>query len=61
MLNNYEIRSVNRDTFNMRYHDHLNFPRPLRNAVLNASGYIPGVSLVSGCARMSIGAGIVLA
>lgn len=69
MLNTYGIRSVNRETFNTRYHDNLCFPRPLRNAVvtalrvnnavLNVLGYIPGVSLVSGCVRMAVGVGII--
>lgn len=69
MLNTYGIRSVNRETFNMSYHDHLEYPRPLRNVVvtalrvnngvLNVLGYIPGVSLVSGSLRMAIGAGFI--
>lgn len=69
MLNTYGIRSVNRETFNTRYHDNLYFPRALRNvvitalrinnAVLNVLGYIPGVQHVSGCVRMVIGASII--
>jgi len=71
MFNTYGIRSVNRETFNTKYHDNLFIPRPLRNAVittlrinnavLNVLGYIPRarVSFVSGCVRMSIGAGII--
>jgi len=69
MLNTYGIRSVNRETFNTRYHDDLYFPRPVRdavvtalrvnNAVLNVLGYIPGVSLGSGCVRMAVGVGII--
>ncbi|WP_154017919.1 hypothetical protein [Candidatus Protochlamydia phocaeensis] len=31
----------------------------INNAVLNVLGYIPGVSVVSGCVRMAIGAGII--
>lgn len=70
MFNTYGIRSINRDTFNSKYHDNLHYPRiqrnivvtalRLNNAVLNVSGYIPGVSLVSGCARMAIGTGIIV-
>ncbi|VHN99660.1 hypothetical protein [Candidatus Rhabdochlamydia sp. T3358] len=69
MPNTYGIRSVNRETFNQKYHEHLRFPRAARNvvvtalrvnnAVLNVSGYIPGVSLVSGCVRAVIGTGII--
>lgn len=68
-MNTYGIHSVHRETFNTRYHDNLYFPRPLRNAVvtalrinnavLNVLGYIPGVSLISGCVRMFVGMVIV--
>ncbi len=70
MLNTFGLRSVNRETFNMRYHDPLQFPKPIRdivvtalrihNGVLNVLGYIPGVSAISGCVRMLTGAAIVL-
>jgi hypothetical protein len=69
MCNTYGIRSVNQETFNIRYYDTISYPRWQRdivvtalrvnNAILNVLGYIPGVSLGSGCVRMIIGAGII--
>lgn len=71
-MNTYGIRSVNRKTFNTRHQENITFPRPLRNvaitalritnAVLNVLGYIRGIqglSFISGCTRMVIGAGII--
>lgn len=68
-MNTYGIHSVNTETFNLSYHDSLNYPRPLRNVVvtalrvtnlvLNVLGYIPGVKFVSGCIRMALGLAIV--
>jgi len=65
MLNTYGLRSVNIGTFNTRPNDPLYFPRDLRNIavtglrinnlVLNVLGYIPGISVVSGCVRIGIG------
>ncbi|PIS00961.1 MAG: hypothetical protein COT84_04885 [Chlamydiae bacterium CG10_big_fil_rev_8_21_14_0_10_35_9] len=69
MLNTYGIRSINTKTFNTRFNEALFFPRPLRNIAvtalrinnfaLNILGYIPGVSIISGCIRMVIGLAIV--
>lgn len=68
-LNTYGIRSINRKSFNTRYHDGLYFPKEIRdivvtalrvhNGILNVLGYIPGVSLVSGSIRMATGFAIV--
>ncbi len=65
MLNTYGIRSINRETFNTVNHDALFFPRVVRNiavtalrvnnAIFNVLGYIPGVSTISGCVRMTTG------
>ena len=64
-LNTYGIRSINRETFNTKYHDNLYFPKEIRdivitalrihNGILNVLGYIPGVSTVSGSIRMATG------
>lgn len=35
-LNTYGIRSINRETFNTRYHDNLYFPKELRDIVVTA-------------------------
>lgn len=71
MLNAYGICSVNRHTFNTRYHDNVYMPRALRNVVitalrihngiLNVLGYIPTISPISGCVRMTTGLGIIAA
>lgn len=70
MFNTFGIHSINRDTFNMRDHDQLMFPRTVRNvivtalrinnAVLNVLGYIQGTSLRSGSARILIGASLIV-
>lgn len=68
-LNTYGLRSINRETFNTRYHDNLYFPRQLRNvivtalrihnAVLNVLGYMARFSPISGCVRMATGLAII--
>lgn len=68
-MNTFGIRSINSETFNTRYNDNLDFPRPLRNAVitalrihnavLNVLGYIPVVQNISGCVRMATGLAII--
>jgi hypothetical protein len=65
-MNTYGLRSVNTNTFNLRPHTPLFFPKKGRdilvtflrvhNLCLNILGYIPGVSFISGCVRIGIGA-----
>jgi len=65
-MNTYGLRSINTDTFNLRWHTNYQYPQPARNTLvtffkvhnltLNILGYIPGVSTVSGCIRMGTGA-----
>ena len=64
-MNTYGLRSINTDTFNLKWHTNYVYPQQARNAVvtflrvhnltLNVLGYIPGVSVVSGCVRMATG------
>lgn len=64
-MNTYGLRSVNTDTFNLKWHTNYSYPKFARDVVvtffkvhnltLNILGYIPGVSLFSGCARMGTG------
>ncbi|QZA58609.1 hypothetical protein [Candidatus Rhabdochlamydia porcellionis] len=64
-MNTYGLCSINMDTFNLKWHTDYVYPRQVRNAVvtllkvhnltLNILGYIPGVSVVSGCLRMGTG------
>lgn len=64
-MNTYGLRSINTDTFNLKWHTDYVYPQKARNALvtffkvhnltLNVLGYIPGVSVVSGCMRMGTG------
>ncbi|WP_075882684.1 hypothetical protein [Candidatus Protochlamydia sp. W-9] len=64
-MNTYGLRSINTDTFNLKWHTNYKYPRQVRNTLvtflkihnltLNILGYIPGVSIVSGCVRMGSG------
>ncbi len=66
MLNTFGLKSINTGTFNLQYHSNYSYPQQARNVVvtllrahnlcLNILGYIPGVSIFSGCARMATGA-----
>lgn len=66
MLNTYGLRAVNAATFNPVHHDgYLDMDTDnqqtittlirIHNLVLNILGYIPGVCIVSGVARMTTG------
>lgn len=71
MLNTFGLRSVNRETFNQRYHDTLTYPKEGRdfvvtalrvnNAILNILGYIPFIAGISGCMRIVVGVALGLA
>ena len=64
-MNTYGLRSINTNTFNLKWHTNYVYPQQVRNALvtflkvhnltLNILGYIPGVSVVSGCVRMKTG------
>ena len=65
IINTYGLRSINTDTFNLKWHTNYVYPQQARNVVVtllkvhnltsNILGYIPGVSVVSGCVRMGTG------
>lgn len=65
MLNTYGLRSINTDTFNLKWQTGYTYPQAARNVVvtllkvhnltLNVLGYIPGVSVVSGSFRIGTG------
>jgi len=67
-MNTYGLNSINNATFNLKWHTNYVYPQPVRNAVvtflkvhnliLNILGYIPGVSVISGCLR--IGSGLLM-
>src|ERR1700722_17342343 len=64
-MNTYGLRSINTDTFNLKWHTNYVYRQQTRNALvtflkvhnltLNILGYIPGVSIVSGCVRIGTG------
>lgn len=64
-MNTYGLRSVNADTFNLKWNTNYSYPHQARNVIvtffkvhnltLNILGYIPGVSVVSGCVRIGTG------
>jgi len=64
-MNTYGLRSVNTDTFNLKWHTNYTYPQEARNVVvtllkvhnltLNILGYIPGISVVSGSLRIGTG------
>jgi hypothetical protein len=64
-MNTYGLRSVNTGTFNLKWHTNYTYPErgrnilvtglKMHNLTLNVLGYIPGVSLFSGCARILSG------
>ena len=68
IMNTYGLRSINTNTFNLKNDTNYTYPQQNRNAlvtflkvhnlILNILGYIPGVSLGSGCVRMAIGLSI---
>lgn len=67
-MNTYGLRSINTTTFNLQWHTNYTYPKALRdhvvtffrvhNLALNILGYIPGISLVSGCVRIASGLAI---
>ncbi|CRX39475.1 hypothetical protein [Estrella lausannensis] len=67
-LNTWGIRSINRETFNIKPNDSLYMPIQVRNVaitamriwniVMNILGYIPGVQIVSGALRIVAGIAI---
>ncbi len=68
-MNTYGLFSVNERTFNRSHMDDLDFPVETRNTivtalrihngVLNILGYIPVISIASGCVRIGSGAAII--
>lgn len=69
-MNTWGFRSINCETFNTKYHSDFTYPVELRdivvtalrlsNLTLNVLGYIPGVSVFSGVARIALGSAICL-
>ncbi len=65
MVNTFGLFAINNHTFNVNEYSPNYYPKELRdplvtglkvhNLILNILGYIPGVSLVSGCVRMGTG------
>jgi hypothetical protein len=65
IMNTYGLRSINSQTFNLQYDTSYVYPKQARNALvtflrvhnlsLNILGYIPGISIVSGCVRIGTG------
>lgn len=64
-MNTYGLQSINTSTFNTAPHSNVWYPRNSRNVIvsalrvhnltLNVLGYIPGVSVISGCVRIGTG------
>jgi hypothetical protein len=64
-MNTFGLRSINADTFNLKWHTNYVYPQAgrdvvlsllrIHNLTLNILGYIPGISFFSGCTRMVTG------